>query len=93
MGVKEGMSREEALRALTINGAVMLDLDDRVGSLEPGKHADFLILSGDPFSVYTHVEQTWIEGEKVWDRDNPEDRVYATGGYDIFRFHSNTHVH
>jgi imidazolonepropionase-like amidohydrolase len=93
MGVKEGMSREEALRALTINGAIMLDLDDRVGSLEPGKHADFLILSGDPFSVYTHVEQTWIEGEKVWDRDNPEDRVYATGGYDIFRFHSNTHVH
>jgi len=93
MGVKEGMSREEALRALTINGAVMLDLDDRIGSLEAGKHADFLILSGDPFSVYTHVQQTWIEGEKVWDRDNPEDRVYATGGYDIFRFHSNSHVH
>ena len=93
MGVKEGMSREEALRALTINGAVMLDLDDRIGSLEPGKHADFLILSGDPFSVYTHVQQTWIEGEKVWDRDNPEDRVYATGGYDIFRFHSNSHIH
>jgi imidazolonepropionase-like amidohydrolase len=93
MSVKEGMSRKTALEALTINGAKMLDLDDRVGSLEPGKHADFLILSGDPFSVYTHIEQTWIEGEKVWDRSNPEDRVYATGGYDVFRFHSNYHSH
>lgn len=93
MAVKEGMSREMALRALTINGAVMMDIDDRVGSLEPGKDADFVILSGDPFSVYTHVEQTWIDGEKVWDRANPEDRKYATGGYEIFRASANHHVH
>lgn len=93
MAVKEGMSRDMALKALTINGAVMMDIDDRVGSLEPGKDADFVILSGDPFSVYTHVEQTWIEGEKVWDRENPEDRKYATGGYEIFRASANQHVH
>jgi imidazolonepropionase-like amidohydrolase len=92
LGVNEGMSREKALEALTIAGARMLDLDHRVGSLEPGKDADFIILNGDPFSVYTHIEQTWIEGEKVWDRSNPDDRVYATGGYDIFRFNA-THVH
>lgn len=92
LGVNEGMSREKALEALTIAGAKMLDLDHRVGSLEPGKDADFIILNGDPFSVYTHIEQTWIEGEKVWDRSNPEDRVYATGGYDIFRYNA-THVH
>ncbi len=92
MGVQEGMSRTKALEALTITGARMMDLEDRVGSLEVGKHADLLILSGDPFSVYTKVEQTWIEGEKVWDRSNPEDRVYATGGYDIFRF-TNMHLH
>jgi imidazolonepropionase-like amidohydrolase len=92
MGVQEGMSRTKALEALTIAGARMLDLDDRVGSLEPGKDADFLILSGDPFSVYTHIEQTWIDGEKVWDRSDPEDRKYAIGGYDIFRFSSN-HSH
>lgn len=93
MAVKEGMSREMALRALTINGAVMMDIEDRVGSLEPGKDADFVILSGDPFSVYTHVEQTWIDGVKVWDRANPEDRKYAIGGYEIFRASANHHVH
>jgi imidazolonepropionase-like amidohydrolase len=92
MAVKEGMSREKALEALTLAGARMMDLDDRVGSLEKGKDADFLILSGDPFSVYTQIEQTWIEGEKVWDREDPEDRKYATGGYDIFRA-STYHTH
>lgn len=93
MAVKEGMSREEALKAVTINGAIMMDIEDRVGSLEPGKDADFLILSGDPFSVYTQVQQTWIDGEKVWDRENPDDRDYATGGYEIFRASANHHIH
>lgn len=84
MGIREGMSREAALEAVTIANAVMMDIDDRVGSLEEGKDADFVILTGDPFSVYTHVEQTWIEGQKVWDRANEEDRKYATGGYQIY---------
>lgn len=92
LGVRNGMSRIAALEALTIAGARMMDIEDRVGSLEEGKDADFIILSGDPFSVYTHVEQTWIEGEKVYDRSNPEDREYATGGYEIFRT-MNMHVH
>ncbi len=81
LGVRAGMSREAALAALTINGARMLDLDRRVGTLESGKDADFVILSGDPFSVYTKVEQTWIEGKKVFDRSDPKDHLYATGGY------------
>jgi imidazolonepropionase-like amidohydrolase len=93
LGVQEGMSRERALEALTLAGARMMDIEDRVGSLEPGKDADFIILSGDPFSVYTHVEQTWIEGNKVFDRSNPEDKEYATGGYEIFRAASHNHVH
>jgi cytosine/adenosine deaminase-related metal-dependent hydrolase len=75
------MSREGALRALTSVGAKMLDLQDRVGTLEPGKDADFIILSGDPLSVYTKVEQTWIEGKKRFDRANPDDRLYAVGGF------------
>ncbi|MCG8374326.1 MAG: amidohydrolase family protein, partial [Balneolales bacterium] len=83
--IREGMSREKALEALTIAGAMMMDADDRVGSLDRDKDADFIILSGDPFSVYTHVEQTWVEGHKVWDRSNPEDREFATGGYEVFR--------
>ena len=93
LGVQEGMSRQRALEALTIAGARMMDIEDRVGSLEPGKDADFIILSGDPFSVYTHVEQTWIEGDKVFDRSHPEDKKYATGGYEIFRAASHNHVH
>jgi imidazolonepropionase-like amidohydrolase len=85
LGVRAGMSREKALEGLTLAGAKMLDLQERVGSLKPGKDADFTILSGDPFSVYTHVEQTWVEGSKVFDRSNPEDRKYAVGGYNVFR--------
>jgi imidazolonepropionase-like amidohydrolase len=81
LGVRAGMSPKAALEALTINGAKMLDLDKRIGSLDVGKDADFIVLSGDPLSVYTHVEQTWIEGEKVFDRSNEKDRLYATGGF------------
>jgi imidazolonepropionase-like amidohydrolase len=81
LAVRGGMSREGALKALTINGAKMLDLQDRTGSLVPGKDADFIVLDGDPLSVYTKVLQTWVEGEKVFDRELPEDRLYAVGGY------------
>ena len=83
LSVRGGMSREAALRALTINGARMLDLGDRIGSLEVGKDADLVLLDGDPLSVYTHVQKTWIDGELVFDRSNPADRLYATGGYRV----------
>lgn len=81
LGVRSGMSRETALEALTLAGARMLDLDERTGSLERGKDADFVILSGDPFSVYTRVLETWVEGRKVFDLDDPGDRKVADGGY------------
>jgi len=84
-GVRAGMSREKALEAVTLAGAWMLDLEGRIGSLKPGKDADFVILSGDPLSVYTHVEQTWVEGKKVFDRSTPEGLKIATGGYDVYR--------
>ena len=58
----------------------MLDLEVRIGSLAPGKDADFIVLSGDPLSVYTQVEQTWVDGELVFDIARPEDRLAAYGG-------------
>ena len=81
LAVRAGMSRQKALEGLTLSGAKLLDLQDRVGSLRPGKDADFLLLSGDPLSVYTHIEETWVEGKKVFDRTDPKDRLYAVGGY------------
>ena len=81
LGVRAGMSRGAALEAVTLAGARMLDLQDRIGSLRPGKDADFVVLSGDPFSVYTQVLETWVEGVKVFDRSDPKDRLYAVGGY------------
>ena len=84
LSVREGISREKALEGLTLNGAKMLDLSSRVGSLEKGKDADFIILTGDPFSVYTHVEQTWVEGVKRFDYSIPMDKAFAVGGYRVY---------
>jgi imidazolonepropionase-like amidohydrolase len=81
IGVRAGMSREKALEALTLAGAKMLELEDSIGSLEKGKQADFLILSGDPFSIYTRILETHIEGEKVFDLEDPNDRLFAEGGF------------
>ena len=75
-----GLDRDAALRAITLSAAEVLGVADRVGSLEPGKDADFIVLSGDPLSAYTHVEQTWVEGLKVFDRADPKDHVFAVGG-------------
>lgn len=91
-GIRAGMSRQKALEALTIANARILDLDDRIGSLETGKDADFIILNGDPFSVYTQVQQTWIDGQKEWDRSDPEDKKYGVGGENVYSG-SNQHVH
>lgn len=92
-GVREGMSKDRALEALTLANAEMMDLDDRIGTLTEGKDADFIILSGDPFSVYTRVEETWVEGEKRFDLSDPEDREYATGGYKVIDGNAEQHHH
>lgn len=80
LAIRAGMDRDAALRALTINPARMLDLGERLGSLEPGKDADLVILNGDPFSVYSQVQETWVEGRRVFELSNPDDRLYAVGG-------------
>lgn len=91
-GVRAGMSEEAALEALTLAGARMVGMEERIGSLEPGKDADFVVLSGEPFSVYTHVLETWVEGERVFDRSDEEHLKFATGGYDVY-VPSLQHIH
>lgn len=81
LGIRGGLAPEKALRALTLAGAEILDLASRIGSLAPGKDADFAVLSGDPFSVYTRVLRTFVDGEKVFDLEDPADRLVAEGGY------------
>lgn len=83
LAMRGGMSYEGALKALTINAAEMMDLQDRVGSLEKGKDADLVIFDGDPLSLYSNVLQTWIDGQLVYDRADPKQKLYATGGYRV----------
>jgi len=65
------ISRDQALRWISANVAWALKIDDRVGTLEPGKMADVVIWDGDPFSVYTHAREVFIDGAPVYDRDDP----------------------
>jgi imidazolonepropionase-like amidohydrolase len=59
------------MRWLTINPAKSLGLQDRIGSLEPGKAADVVIWNGNPFSVYALADQVFIDGALRFDRDHP----------------------
>lgn len=64
-----GLGEEQALALVTINPARQLRIEQRVGSLEPGKDADFVIWSGSPLSTYSRAEQTWIDGQRRFDLD------------------------
>lgn len=66
--VKYGMPEDEALAALTILPAKMLGVEKFIGSLEPGKDGDLVILSGDPLKNDTWVEKTIARGEVIYDR-------------------------
>lgn len=65
---------EEAIKWITINPAWALGLDDRIGSLEPGKNADVVLWSGNPFSVYSRAEKVWVDGAMLFDRLDPNQR-------------------
>jgi imidazolonepropionase-like amidohydrolase len=81
IALRGGMTEDAALRALTINPARMMHLGDRLGSLEKGKDADLVVLTGPPFSVYAQVLETWIDGVCVFDRSRQRDWTYQVGGF------------
>lgn len=68
IAVREGLSEKVAWEAITINAARHIGIADRVGSIEVGKDADFVIWDGDPFDFRTHVVETMINGEIVYSR-------------------------
>ncbi|MBW8173644.1 amidohydrolase [Ornithinimicrobium sp. Arc0846-15] len=70
LAMKEGMTRQGALRAITMNPAKVLGVDDRIGSLAPGKDADVVLWSGDPFDFASRATQVWVNGEEVYTYDS-----------------------
>ncbi|HRR94409.1 MAG TPA: amidohydrolase family protein, partial [Bacteroidales bacterium] len=71
--VKYGnVSEEEALKLVTINPARILHLDNRMGSIKPGKDADLVLWSGNPLSVYSRALKTMIDGTFYFDEENNE---------------------
>lgn len=66
LAVKEGMSREDALRSITVNPARILGFDDRVGALRPGLDGDVVVWSGDPLDVMSRAEQVFLAGRAVY---------------------------
>jgi imidazolonepropionase-like amidohydrolase len=61
--IRHGMREEDALKALTLNGAKAIMMEERIGSLEPGKDADVVLLDGAPFELQTYVTHTFIDGK------------------------------
>ena len=75
LAVKDGLPRETALEALTVNPAAFLRLDDRVGSLTPGLDGDVVVWSGDPLDVTSRAERVYIGGAEVFRWEDGQGRV------------------
>lgn len=65
MAVKNGLPQREALKAITINAARAAWIDDRVGSIEPGKDADIVLFAGDPLDIRTPIAAVFLNGTKA----------------------------
>jgi imidazolonepropionase-like amidohydrolase len=69
LAVREGLPEEEALKAITINAAEVIGVEDRVGSLEPGKDADLVVFDGHPFDYRTVVDLVLVDGQVAYRRE------------------------
>jgi imidazolonepropionase-like amidohydrolase len=72
LAVKDGLDRDTALRALTINPARIAGIDDRLGSIEAGKDADLAVWSGDPLDLLSRVQRAFIDGAEIYSYDDGE---------------------
>ncbi|MEP3481502.1 MAG: amidohydrolase family protein [Fuerstiella sp.] len=87
---RDGVAHADVLKMLTSNPASILGVADKVGSLNVGLDADFVVLTGDPFETGTLIQSTWINGESVYQREPAEKStlieaatVYTSGGKHI----------
>jgi imidazolonepropionase-like amidohydrolase len=81
LAVKEGMDRKEALRALTVNPAQILRLDDQVGALKPGLDGDVVVWSGDPLDVMSRALRVFINGKEVYSYDEETSEATVQNPY------------
>jgi imidazolonepropionase-like amidohydrolase len=79
--VKEGMDRDSAIRALTVNPAEIMGLDDRVGSLRPGMDADVVVWSGDPLDIMSRAQRVFVDGREVYTYDEAKREGVAADPY------------
>lgn len=70
LAVRYGLSEEAAFKAITINAAKIIGIEDKVGSLKAGKDADIVIWDGHPLSNFTHTEKVLVNGNVVYDRNS-----------------------
>ena len=68
MAMVNGLGFDRALRSITLDAAKILGIDDRFGSIEPGKAADLVLYDGDPFEHATHVTLQLIDGRVIYNR-------------------------
>ena len=77
------VDRDDAIRWITANTAWVLGIDEQVGSLEPGKQADLVVWSGDPFSVYSKPDLVFRAGTLIFDRGEPG--LYPVSDFEVGR--------
>jgi imidazolonepropionase-like amidohydrolase len=70
LAVREGMPEDEALKAITINAAEVIGVDERIGSLEVGKDADIVVLTGHPFDYRSVVDLVLVDGQVAFQRES-----------------------